>query len=231
MRMGVHRVAEAWLLAGCLMGHVASARAEETPTMVPPEPRKQLPSLELSATAGPSVVFGQPANPEYASSFRRVGGMAELAIAYRSSYFIDPFLAVAYANLASGESRMPSGPWGDGGTLEQFLSTWVIAPGITSDLWRFRLRFGLGIAVVAQSFRFVGHTDSSTQLPLAHQFGLGFNAFASDRFRIDGEARLILAPGADVSFVALTVVGRGDLVQFGKRPATAQDANGARPGY
>jgi hypothetical protein len=161
-------------------------------------------------------VFGEPANPAYARSLRRVGGLVELGVAYRSSYFVDPFLSASYANLAGGESVLPDGPWGGGGTIEQQLGAWVIAPGITSDIWRFRLRIGIGLAIVTQHYRFQGRDDSSVQLPLSNQLGLGFNALETERFRLDAEARAILAPGADVSFVTLAVVARGDLVQFGR---------------
>ena len=196
----------------------AAAQTVPAPeTAQPPagEPRHQPSSLEVWASAGPSLVLGEPANPAYARSFRRVGGLAELGVAYRSSYFVDPFLSVAYSNLAGGESVLPDGPWGTGGTLEQQLSAWVIAPGITSDIWRFRLRFALGLAVISQNYRFQGRDDSSVQLPLSHQFGLGFNALETARFRLDAEARAILVPGADVNFATLAVVARGDLIQFG----------------
>jgi len=48
-------------------------------------------------------------------------------------YFVDPYLSVSYANLAGGESQIPDGPWGTGGTIEQRLGAWIIAPGITSE--------------------------------------------------------------------------------------------------
>jgi hypothetical protein len=174
-------------------------------------------SLEISGVVGPSLVFGDPANPQYTQSFSRVGVYGELAVAYRSSYFVDPFLSVGYATLASGQSVLPAGVWGQGGTLDQHLGAWIISPGITSDIWRFRPRLGLGIAVVVQSFEFAGNKNSSTQFPLVTQLGLGFNAFDSDRFRIDMEARAVIANGADVTFATIDAVVRGDLLYFGSR--------------
>jgi hypothetical protein len=172
-------------------------------------------SFEVSAALGPSVVFGEPANPEYTQSFSRVGVFGELGIAYRSSYFVDPFLSVGYATLASGESVLPSGAWGQGGTLGQHLGAWVITPGITSDIWRFRPRLGLGVAVIVQRFEFLGSESSSTQLPIATELGLGFNALDYERLRLDFEARVVLATGADVTFTTLDAVLRGDLFYFG----------------
>lgn len=209
------------LLAGLLLSR--SALAVPAPLDEPDAARvhesaaRKRSSLEISGVVGPSLVFGEPANPEYTQSFSRVGAYGEIGVAYRSSYFVDPFLSVGYATLASGESVLPSGIWGQGGSLQQHLGAWVISPGITADIWRFRPRLGLGIAVIVQSFEFLGNKNSSTQLPLVTQLGLGFNALDGDRFRIDVEARAVLMPGADVTFATLDAVLRGDLLYFGSR--------------
>jgi hypothetical protein len=180
-------------------------------------PQPSVSSLEIAGTFGPTVVFGEAANPEYVQTFSRTGAYGELALAYRSSYFVDPFVSVGYGTLASGESRIPAGPYGAGGNVGQHLGAWVISPGITSDIWRFRPRLGLGLAIVQQTFEFRGETHSSSQTPLATQLGLGFNAFDDDRFRLDLEARAILISGADVNFMTLDVVLRGDLLYFVRR--------------
>jgi hypothetical protein len=205
----------------CALGALVAAaalraHAQEAPAR-PAGDNGSISSIEVWGAIGPSVTLGEPANPEYTRSFRRVGYTGELGVAYRSSYFVDPFVLVSYANLASGESSLPSGTWGDGSTLEQYLSTWVIAPGITTDLWRFRLRYGLGVAVVVQGFRLGEQENTTTQLPLANQFGVAFNAFSADRLRLDAEAKFVTAGGADVSYGTLSLVMRGDLVEFGDR--------------
>jgi hypothetical protein len=101
--------------------------------------------------------------------------------------------------------------------LDQRLDIWTIAPGITADIWRVRLRAALGLAVVVQRYRFPGEDHSSTQVPLAHQLGLGFNVLDARRFRLDLEARYVGAPGAEVTFLTFAAVMRGDLVEFGRR--------------
>jgi hypothetical protein len=146
-----------------------------------------------------------------------VGVFSELAVGYRSSYFVDPYFSVGYAPLAGGETQLPSGPWGAGGTLDQRLEIWTITPGITLDIWRVRLRAALGLAVAVQHFRFPGEDHSSTQVPLAHQLGLGFNVLDVHRFRLDLEARYVGAPGADVTFLTFAAVLRGDVLEFGRR--------------
>lgn len=204
--MSTRGLARSCLVAACIVAR--SICAAEPPV-------NAASSLEGFVTLGPSVVLGEPANPAYSQSLTRVGGFGELGFAYRSSYFIDPFISGSYATLASGDSQLPHGPWGAGGTLEQHVGAWLITPGITADLWRLRLRFGLGVAIVVATNSFHSDASSSSQLVLANQFGLGFNVLDLHRFRLDAEARLITAAGADMTFVGLGVVARGDLVCFG----------------
>jgi hypothetical protein len=169
-------------------------------------------------------VQGEPANPQLTNSFRRVGIYGEVGVAYRSKYFLDPFISVGYGTLASGTTEIPDATYSDmnnpvpvlhpGGTLHQHLGEWVISPGITSDIWRFRLRLGVGVAIVVESNRFQGEKNSATQIPLVAQVGLGYNFYKVPRFRLDGEARYVRAAGADVTFWALGVVARGDAITF-----------------
>jgi hypothetical protein len=214
----VHRVAQRALVGACVLGIAAGASAQEPGSPTPAAPagaEPTVPSLELGGIIGPSIVFGDAANEEYNPSLTRVGVFGAVSLAYRSSYFIDPFLMLGYASLASGEATLPAGVWGDGGTLKQHLGAWVFAPGITIDIWRFRPRIGIGFAVVEQSNSFRGFDNSSTQVAIANQFALGFNALDSGRFRLDAEARLVQVAGADITFVTLDVVARGDVVMFG----------------
>lgn len=172
-------------------------------------------SLEGFAFVGMSVTQGEPANKSETTDFRRVGVYGELGVAYRSHYFIDPFLSVGYASLASGDTKLPDGPWGAGGTLHQSLDAWLISPGITSDIWRFRLRLGIGVALVRQRDTFQSEKNTGKQNPLAEQFGLGFNCYKTDRFRLDIDARYVNAAGAGVSFELFGITARGDLLTFG----------------
>src|SRR4029079_7992306 len=120
-----------------LLALVQTAAAQTTPAQTVPAPdatsasRPQssaAPSaLELSGSLGPTLTFGEAANPEYTRSVGRVGVLLGAVVAYRSSYFVAPRFEVGYAALAHGESELPSGPWGDGGKLEQRLRTWVIS--------------------------------------------------------------------------------------------------------
>jgi hypothetical protein len=191
--------------------------AGESPAAAPPAEGSIPSSLEVTAYVSPSLTFGEPISPERTSSFSRVGYFGELAVSDRSSYFVDPFFAVAYGSLATGDTTLLPGPNVAGGVLEQHLTTVVVAPGITGDIWRIRLRYGLGIAFVTQNFKLNGASDSSSQTPFAHQFGLGVNVLDVERFRLDVESRLIVIPGADIAFMTLGVVARGDLLVFGAR--------------
>jgi hypothetical protein len=172
------------------------------------------PSLEGFAFSGPSLVGGDPAVPETTESFRRVGIYGELGIAFRSSYFLDPFFSVGYWTLASGDTELPDGVWGEGGTLSQRLDTWHLSPGVTADFFRLRLRLGLGLLVVVQRYGFRGDDTVTTQVPIAGQLGLGFNLYDSRSVRLDVEGKFVHAAGAEISFGVLGATLRGDLVTF-----------------
>jgi hypothetical protein len=170
--------------------------------------------LVVSAALSPSYVFSRPANPVTEPSYHRLGVFGELGVAYRSSYFLDPFLSVGYAVLASGESQLPDGPWGEGGTLEQNLGAWTISPGVTADIWRFRPRLGIGLLIVDQSNRFQGRKNSVSQGNLSTQLGLGFNVFRRGPLQLDVETRVVIARGTEITFVTLGLVGSAEVLSL-----------------
>jgi len=171
-------------------------------------------SLELFGSIAPTVTQGEPANPRLTNSFRRVGFYGEGGVAFRSKYFLDPFVSFGYGTLASGKTTLPANDIDNGGTLHQHLGAWVLSPGVTSDIWRFRLRFGIGLAVIKQAFQYNGESNTATQLPLVWEAGLGFNFYKIPRFRMDAEVRHVEAKGADVSFWMIALTGRGDVATF-----------------
>jgi hypothetical protein len=215
------RALGALLGTGSVLGLPAQAAAQEATASAEAEAAAEhearAPSAwELSASLAPTVVFGEPANPAYTQSFNRVGVLASLALAYRSPYFLDPLLEVGYAALADGKSQLPDGEWGEGGLMEQHLATWIISPGVSTELWRFRARLGLGLAVLSQSYTFRGEESSSSQLPITSQLAIGFKALDNNLIRLDAEARAVLIPGADIHFLSLGLTGRFDIVSYGQ---------------
>jgi hypothetical protein len=172
-------------------------------------------ALELSAFAGPSVVFGELANPAYSPSVERIGALLAGAVTYRSRYFLAPVLELGYAWLAWGSTELPDGPWGEGGTVEQRLATWIISPGVSAELWRVRARLGLGLGVVTQSDTFRGQTSSTRQWPLTSQLVIAFKALDVSAVRLDVEGRAVVAGGADVSFIGVGLSARLDALELG----------------
>jgi hypothetical protein len=202
------------LLTALLSSPRASAEpaGPDEPDVAPPSTRGS--ALVLEAAVGPSVVFGEPANPEYTPSFGRVGLWLGGKLAYRSSYFIEPFLEVGYGFLASGESNLPSGPWGEGGLMEQQLGMWCVSPGIRTEIWRLRPELALGFGIVTQSNDFRGETNDVSQVALLTQLGLGFTLYEAERIRVDTGAKLAAARGAGITFMSLTVAARFDAFVF-----------------
>jgi hypothetical protein len=215
--LGALLAAAAVLVAPSQAAAQTSAQEGTASAEAPASESSRAPSaVELSASLGPTVVFGEPANPAYTQSYGRVGVLASLAVAYRSPYFLDPLLEVGYAFLASGESLLPDGPWGAGGIVEQSLATWLISPGVSTEIWRIRARLGIGLAVVSQSNTFQGVDSSTTQLPIASQLVIGFKALDNHLIRLDAEARAVVAEGAGINFVSLGLTGRFDIVSIGR---------------
>jgi hypothetical protein len=170
--------------------------------------------IEIAASAGPSVVFGEPANPELSPSVSRWGALLSATVAYRSGYFITPSLEVGYAWLARGEAELPAGPWGEGGSLEQRLGAWLISPGISARIWRFRPRLGIGFAIVTQSFSFWDENNSSSQYPLASQLVVDFEGLDLDGIRLDLQAGLVHAAGAGLTLARFGIAAHFDIVTF-----------------
>jgi hypothetical protein len=216
-----------WIGCAASMLAVSSARAQpaargsgeapaESAVQPPPSPETRSTSaLEVSASVGPSIVFGAPANPAYSPSVERVGVLLAGAVMYRSSYFIDPVLEVGYAWLARGTSELPSGPWGEGGTVDQRLGTWIVSPGVSAEYWRLRARLGLGFGIVTQSDTFRGQTSSTNQVPVMSQLVLACKAVDLANLRLDVEGRAVLASGADISFIGVGVGARFDVLDLG----------------
>ena len=203
------------LLLGLAQTVAAQAGPAPDASRAPPAPSSHPPAaLELSGSLGPTVTFGEAANPAYTPSVGRVGVLLSAAVAYRSSYFVAPRLEVGYAALAHGDSELPRGPWGDGGKLEQRLRSWVISPGVSGDLWRFRPRLGIGLASVSQANTYAGQTHSSSQLSILTQLGLGFQLIESGPLRLDIDARFVRIAGAGVNFASLGLVARWDALTF-----------------
>jgi hypothetical protein len=171
-------------------------------------------ALAFSASIGPSVVFGGAANPEYSPSFGRVGVWLGGELAYRSTYFVEPFFQVGYGFLASGESNLPSGPWGEGGLMEQELGMWCLSPGLRTEIWRLRPELGLGLGIVRQSNEFRGETNGVSQLALFTQLGVSVTLFEAARIRVDAGGKLAAARGAGITFMTLTLAARFDAFVF-----------------
>ena len=193
----------------------APPRGESGALVSPSSDTRATSALEIAAFAGPSVVFGEPANPDYSPSVERIGALLAVAVTYRSSYFLAPVLEVGHAWLARGSAELPSGPWGEGGTIEQRLSTWILSPGVSAELWRLRARLGLGLGIVSQSDTFRGQTSSTSQLPVLSQLVIACKALDLAAVRLDVEGRAVVASGADISFIGIGVSARFDVLDLG----------------
>lgn len=208
---------------GAMLALLVNSRADAQPSAAPAaaDTEEQAiarnvahPAIEVSVGGGPSMSFGEPANPELTPSANRWGALLSALVAYRSGYFITPSLELGHAWLARGEAELPPGPWGEGGRLEQRLRAWLISPGISVQIWRFRPRLGLGLAIVTQAFSFSGEDSSSSQYPLSSQLVVDFEGADLNGIRLDFQAGITQASGAGLTFARLGVAAHFDIVTF-----------------
>jgi hypothetical protein len=199
---------------------VAPSRATASPDRSPGNARmtdglgEQVQALEIEATLSPSVLFADAANPSYQRSYSNWGVAATGSFTYRARYFLSPSIEVGYARLARGDSALPDGPWGSGGTMEQQLSCWTISPGVHFPFWRFRLLAGIGLAIAEQENEFLGETNSVSQIGIYNRLGLSFDAVKTDRVRLAGVVQYGSSSGLKLSFLTFGVSFRGDIVQW-----------------
>ena len=175
---------------------------------------KQVQAFELEATLAPSVLFGDAANPGYQTNYNRWGVAMTGVFTYRARYFLEPHLEFGYAWLANGDSNLPDGPWGAGGTMEQRLRCWTLSPGITFPFWRFRAIAGLGFAVAMQENEFLGETNSSSQVGLLQRLAFSFDAIKTERMRLAAQLEYQNSAGLKLQWFTFGVSLRGDILQW-----------------
>jgi hypothetical protein len=175
---------------------------------------KQVEALELEAAFAPSLVLGDAANPRYQESYSRWGVAGTISFTYRARYFLNPHIEAGYAWLASGDSQLPPGIWGEGGSIEQSLTCWTISPGATLPFWRFRLLAGIGIVVAEQANIVFGEENESSQLGMLQRLGLSFDALKTERTRLAAVLEYQNSAGLKLSWLTLGVSFRGDFVQW-----------------
>ena len=149
------------------------------------------------------------------TSTRNGGAALALGVHYRTRYFLAPFVEAGYYSLAASDRVVDLGS----GPALVLNSSWAFGfmGGAALDVWRVRLRAGLG---AYDLFVRTVTTGASAARSTVSELDFGYVASASvyplvrDRFRVGVEARVGLVVEAQVGFLAVGVTLGGDAIPF-----------------
>jgi hypothetical protein len=186
------------------------------------EPAKKRAALEIDAFGGLVKRNGlQPISDD--TSTRNGGSALALGVHYRSGYFLAPFVEAAYYSLAASDRIADLGS-GDGGPTLVLNRSWAFGfmGGVALDLWRVRLRAGLGAYDLFVRTVTSGTTSSAaaaarstvSELDFGYLAGATMYPLVRERFRVGIEARVGLVVEGQIGFIALGATMGGDAFTF-----------------
>jgi len=174
------------------------------------EPPKR--ALEVDAFGG-ILRRGNLTVPDDVST--RNGGLAlALAVHYRSRYFLSPFLEAAYYSLAASDRVVDLGL--GSGRSYVLNSSWAFGftGGAALDIWRVRLRVGVGAYDLFVRTVTLGARSTVSELDFGYVASASVYPLVRDRFRVGFEARVGLVVEAQTGFIALGATLGGDAISF-----------------
>lgn len=143
----------------------------------------------------------------------RNGGVAlALGVHYRSGYFLAPFVEAAYYSLAASDRVVDLG----GGPALVLNRSWTFGfmGGVALDVWRVRLRAGLGAYDLFVRTVTPGVRSTVSELDFGYVAGAAVYPLVRDRFRVGVEARVGLVVEAQTGFLSLGATLGGDAISF-----------------
>lgn len=172
------------------------------------EPAKR--AVEVDAFGGLIKRNGLEVSDE--TSTRNGGVALALGVHYRSGYFVAPFVEAAYYSLAASDRVVDLG---SGPTLVLNRSwTFGFMGGVALDVWRIRLRAGLGAYDLFVRTVTPGARSTVSELDFGYLAGATVYPLVRDRFRVGVEARVGLVVEAQTGFLSLGATLGGDAISF-----------------
>ena len=170
-------------------------------------------ALELSTSLEYGRMIAPSVDPSRELSARNGGPAIGVAASFRSPYFLAPFLDVGYAQLYTSEEQRTLAS-GVALRSQNSLSTIWGQVGAGGDIWRFRLRAGLGVYRLRVQSEVLGVTISPTEIDYGYSLSVAGFLYDSGRLRIGADAHLFLIAEAETANVALGVTVAGDAVSW-----------------
>lgn len=173
--------------------------------------------LELGGSALLSFIQGELAYPEYAISDRTVGGGLALNIAYRSPYFLFPFLDVSYLWLSDNRQQVPGVDGASPTIVDNSMNGLFAYVGPATALGPVRLQLGFGAKILFRHTTVSG-PSSSTSNPvdasLSALLSAGFDLVRMKNFSAAIEGRAYIVPSFSGSIFAMGMTGRGNVLSW-----------------
>lgn len=144
---------------------------------------------------------------------RSGGAQVSAMVLYRSPHFLSPYLEVGYAQLYASRESVDTP---DLGTLESdnSLSALSLVGGPALDLWRFRIRGGVGLYRVHVHSTVLGVTIDPAEYDLGWFASAGGHVYRSPHLRLGFELRSLLISEASTVCVGLGLTGTGDVLSW-----------------
>lgn len=172
-------------------------------------------TLELNLFGGYNRMY-LPTPAHRGEVSQRDGGLAiAVGSLLRTKYFLSPFIDVNYHSLMRSTDQVDLGPSLGGPALaNNFLSVVGLLGGAALDVWRLRIRAGLGLDFVLVHSKVNGAALTSSEKDMSYFLALGGYLWRSGRFKLGIEARTSVILNANIGFVTLGVTGNADLLRW-----------------
>lgn len=170
-------------------------------------------ALEVGAFGGYDVLLKGSSSPASEIWSRGGGGALAGSLSFRTPY-VTPFVDVGYYPLYASQARVDLGSRIGTVVSTGTLTTIGVLGGLGVDLWRLRLRVGIGLHDLHVRSTVLGQTISPRESDMGYLVGLRGTLLRGSRLEIGAEARAGFILEADTIVASLGLTLGGDALTF-----------------
>ena len=170
-------------------------------------------ALEIGAFGGYDVLLQGKTSPAQETWARNGGGALAFSVSVRTPY-VTPFVDVGYYPLYASQARVDLGSGLGTVTSTGTLASVGVLGGLGVDVWRLRLRGGIGAYDVAVRGAVLGKALTTHEADMGYLLALRGAVVRGARLEVGLEARAGFIVEADCAFGSLGVVLSGDALTF-----------------
>jgi hypothetical protein len=200
----------------CLIAVTSNAQAEDLPqsALSAPNPAPDF-TLEAGLYTGYSRLYLPTPSRRGELSASNVGIAVAGGGLLRSKYFLSPFVELAFHRLLRTSDEVDLGAALGGRVVaHNWLSTLGLTAGGALDIWRLRIRAGLGLDFVYVHSTINGSTIRTSERDMGYVFAVGGYLWRNQRFKLGLEARTRLILSANLGFFSLGATASGDVFSW-----------------